>query len=140
VLVLGPPEEAGALATATQLVEAGYAQNLLVSVAAVNPPQVDQFCRTGVTGVHVTCFIPSPTTTQGEARYLAATATRLGWKSVIVVTGTYHISRSRLRIERCFHGTTLMVAADQHITADIWRYQFLYESGAWIKAFIHSSC
>ena len=140
VLVLGPPEEAGALARGRQLVEAGYARNLLVSVTAINTPAVDQFCRTGLAGVNVTCFIPSPTTTQGEARYLAATATRRGWKSVIVCTVTYHVSRCRLRIERCFHGTTLMIAADQHITADVWRYQFLYESGAWVKALIQSSC
>jgi uncharacterized SAM-binding protein YcdF (DUF218 family) len=51
-----------------------------------------------------TCFTPDPYSTQGEARWIAEEAKERGWDSVVVVTSTYHVRRSRMIVERCFHG------------------------------------
>ncbi len=49
----------------------------------------------------VVCFRPSPYSTRGEAREARLMAERRGWRSLLVVTSTYHVFRSRLLFERC---------------------------------------
>jgi len=52
----------------------------------------------------VICRIPEPFTTRGEARSLGRLASERGWESVLLVTSTYHLTRARLLLERCFDG------------------------------------
>lgn len=59
----------------------------------------------------VVCSQPHPDTTRGEARMVGDLAARRGWRSVVVVTSTYHARRARLLLRRCFDGQLQVVAA-----------------------------
>ena len=52
----------------------------------------------------VVCPRPAPDTTRGEARMVRDLAARRGWRSVVVVTSTYHARRAQLLLGRCFDG------------------------------------
>jgi uncharacterized SAM-binding protein YcdF (DUF218 family) len=49
----------------------------------------------------VVCFEPRPYSTRGEAREVARLARSRGWRSVVVVTSRYHVTRARLLFDRC---------------------------------------
>lgn len=51
--------------------------------------------------VALTCFSPEPATTSGEAVWLGREAASEGWEHVVVTTSDYHLTRSRLLVERC---------------------------------------
>jgi uncharacterized SAM-binding protein YcdF (DUF218 family) len=53
----------------------------------------------------VVCFDASPYSTQGEARAVARLARERGWRSVVVVTSRFHVTRARMLFRRCYHGT-----------------------------------
>ena len=63
-------------------------------------------------GYEVVCFEPFPDRTQGEARAAAALARERGWKTLVVVTSTYHVARARKLFERCFDGEVRAVGVD----------------------------
>jgi hypothetical protein len=62
----------------------------------------------------VLCPQPDPDTTRGEARMVGDLAARRGWRSVVVVTSTYHARRAQLLLRRCFDGQLQIVAAPPH--------------------------
>jgi uncharacterized SAM-binding protein YcdF (DUF218 family) len=62
----------------------------------------------------VLCPQPDPDTTRGEARMVRDLAARRGWRSVVVVTSTYHARRAQLLLRRCFDGQLQIVAAPPH--------------------------
>jgi hypothetical protein len=62
----------------------------------------------------VLCPQPEPDTTRGEARMVRDLAARRGWRSVVVVTSTYHARRAQLLLRRCFDGQLQIVAAPPH--------------------------
>jgi uncharacterized SAM-binding protein YcdF (DUF218 family) len=57
----------------------------------------------------VICFEPRPFSTQGEARTIARLAHERGWSRVVVVTSTFHVTRARMLVRRCYHGRLWMV-------------------------------
>ena len=57
----------------------------------------------------VICFEATPYSTQGEARAIARLARAGRWERVVVVTSTYHVTRARMLVRRCFHGGLSMV-------------------------------
>jgi uncharacterized SAM-binding protein YcdF (DUF218 family) len=65
--------------------------------------QANRLCR-GRARFRVVCFRPDPYSTRGEARAIARMAATRGWRSVLVVTSTYHVTRARLLFDRCVHG------------------------------------
>ncbi|HTZ07325.1 MAG TPA: YdcF family protein [Gaiellaceae bacterium] len=91
---------------AVALVRDGVAPNLVISSPTRGKwPQARALCGGGkkIAGVRVVCFQPDPYSTQGEARAVAAMAQRRGWSRVVVVTSTFHVTRARMLIERCYH-------------------------------------
>jgi hypothetical protein len=62
----------------------------------------------------VLCPQPDPDTTLGEARMVCDLAAQRGWRSVVVVTSTYHAGRAQLLLGRCFDGQLQIVAAPPH--------------------------
>jgi len=54
---------------------------------------------------------PDPYTTRGEARAVAKLAREHGWRSIVVVTSTYHVPRARLIFRRAFDGELRMASA-----------------------------
>jgi uncharacterized SAM-binding protein YcdF (DUF218 family) len=57
------------------------------------------------------CFRAQPFTTRGEARYVARLARRRNWRSLIVVTSKYHVTRTKLLYSRCYDGELMVVGA-----------------------------
>ena len=75
--------------------------------------QANRLCRGGAR-FRVVCFRPDPYSTRGEARAVARMAAAHGWRSVLVVTSTYHVTRARLLFERC-------VGAQVFVTGSTYR-------------------
>jgi uncharacterized SAM-binding protein YcdF (DUF218 family) len=142
IVVLGPVDKAGALSLAVQLAQSGYAPTLLLSSPKSTYDRA--LCTKGLPGagtaVAVRCFTPHPGTTRGEAQYVGALARQERWTAVMVVTGRYHVARSRLLFDRCVTGRVYAISADQEISHLTWTKKFLYESGAWVKAVANPNC
>jgi hypothetical protein len=49
----------------------------------------------------VLCFDPEPNSTRGEAEEIGRLARAHHWRTIVVVSSTYHLVRSRLLIRRC---------------------------------------
>lgn len=83
---------------ARDLVEAGYADTLLVSNPGGNSERVARDLCTGTSrpkhDAEVVCFVPHPRTTWGEAQAVAAIAEARGWELVLVVTNQPHTLRA----------------------------------------------
>jgi uncharacterized SAM-binding protein YcdF (DUF218 family) len=62
--------------------------------------KANRLCRGGAR-FRVLCFRPRPYSTRGEARAVAGMAAARGWRTVFVVTSTYHVTRARLLFDRC---------------------------------------
>ena len=63
---------------------------------------------------------PDPYTTRGEARATARLARDRGWRSIVVVTSSYHAPRARLIFRRAFDGEVRMATAP----STWWRLPF----------------
>ncbi|AWT56792.1 hypothetical protein D806_058520 [Mycolicibacterium smegmatis MKD8] len=89
---------------------------------------------------NVSCIEPDPPTTRGEARELRRLADAEGWRSVIVVTYTPHVSRARYIIERCFHGELMFDNSDEYMSPLDWALSYLYQSAGYVRATLQSGC
>ncbi len=81
IVVLGsdPADETRRIEEGEKLFKVRDAPVLLIS--AGRP------CPVKATTARITCFVPSPVTTQGEARFIGQMARLHQWQSVIVVAG-----------------------------------------------------
>ncbi len=70
--------------------------------------------------VEVLAFRPEPYTTRGEAAVTARLARERAWRSLVVVTSSYHVPRARRIFQRAFDGELTMVPAP----ATPWRLPF----------------
>ena len=139
IVILGPALD-DRLNTAIQLAHQLHITQLAISVGDT-PEQIDSgYCAEPPAGVHVTCFVPNPYTTRGEAQEIQKLAGGKGWANVIVITSRWHISRAHYLVSRCFGGTIQMV--DAHDTLGLWGWvkQSVYQTGAFFKAFVGSGC
>lgn len=66
---------------------------------------------------NVVCFQADPYSTTGEAAALRTLAARRGWRSLVVVTSDYHLSRATLLVERCVDARVDAVAAEEPFLA-----------------------
>lgn len=141
VVVLGSVHANHRLDVGFDLIAKGLAPNMVVSVGATDTKAMRSYaCNRAIPNVTIFCFTPDPGTTRGEAEELQRLTVQHGWKKVIVVTSTYHVSRARYIFGRCFHGTIEMVAARHGIGFSTWAFQYLYQTGAYLKAFTESGC
>lgn len=99
--------------------------------------------------VEVLCPTPEPSNTRGEARMFAAIAAERGWRSLVAVTGDYHLARSRTLLTRCLDNTTDDTTDDTNtdvafITVDwdaVPMSVYRHETAAlWHARFIDRSC
>lgn len=126
---------------ALRLVQQGVARELVLSNAyGPDDAQLNRLCASRPAGYGITCFVPNPDTTRGEARAIAQLARERGWNDLIVVTPTFHISRARLIVRRCYGGRLRMVDADVPISAYQWAYSIPYQSAAFVKAAVLHRC
>ena len=135
IVVLGQPDLA-ALAKAQQLIDDGIADQLVLAIPHGASPQ----CADPPDGVTVHCFVPDPSTTQGDARGIGKLAREYEWTDLVVITWTSHISRSRMLIERCFAGELQMTDYPRRMSVTGWLAEYAYQSGAFVKALASFGC
>ncbi|MFI1915542.1 YdcF family protein [Nocardia sp. NPDC020380] len=132
ILVLGGAHD-GREELGLRLAHEGYAPRVLISNPYDHSELVNRICHGGYS-FQVECFDPNPRTTRGEGRYLAERAREEGWRRVLVVTFTPHISRARHILGKCWQGDILMLDAHPRIGPLRWAYQYLYQSAGYLKA------
>ena len=138
IVVLGPATSARTDAAAA-LARQGLSHVLVLSNAS-GYAHARQLCTQPPAGWNLTCFVPEPGTTRGEAEYVRTLAQRYGWTNLIVVTSRFHISRARLILKRCLSGRLQMVAAPESISVGDWLYQYAYQSAGYVRAAAHTDC
>ena len=74
-------------------------------------PQANRVCADKKLPFTVICFRPTPFSTRGEAEAITRMGAKRGWRSIVVVTSTYHVTRARMLFERCFKGRVQVVGA-----------------------------
>jgi uncharacterized SAM-binding protein YcdF (DUF218 family) len=129
-------------AYAQSLVEQGAAPVLVLSDPYKGDTglSVHAACASRPSAYRLVCFTPDPSTTRGEAREIQALARANGWHRVAVVAPTFHISRARLLVRRCYPGTLLMLALPTHVAWDNWTYQYVRQTLGYAKAAVLRSC
>lgn len=132
ILVLGGAHD-GREKLGLRLAGEGYAPRVLFSDPYENSALMNRICHSRYS-FQVTCFDPSPRTTRGEGRELAELAAVQGWRRVIVITFTPHISRARYVLGKCWDGEVLMVDTQPRLSAARWAYDYVYQSAGYIKA------
>jgi uncharacterized SAM-binding protein YcdF (DUF218 family) len=132
ILVLGGAHD-GREELGLRLAREGYAPRVLFSDPYRVSPLINRICHGGYSFA-VDCFNPDPPTTRGEGRELAAQARAGGWRRVIVITFTPHVSRARHILGKCWDGSILMVDAQPHISLGRWAFNYVYQSAGYLKA------
>jgi uncharacterized SAM-binding protein YcdF (DUF218 family) len=142
VVVLGSVHVNGRLQEGLELVNQGLADNLVLSVGPSDYQAMRGYaCNGQDTDAKVICFTPDPSTTRGEAEEVHRLAEQNGWKKIIVVTSTFHVSRARYIFGRCFDGSIEMVGTSTGgISLGTWAYEYLYQTAGYLKAFAESGC
>ena len=130
VVMLDGPGNSGRLAAALRLAKEHRAPTLVIS-RGTKLSEVGS-CPSPMRGVKVSCFNPSPATTQGEAEFVGLLSRHDRWMSVALVTVAPQATRARLRLSRCFPGKVYVVTAP--LPAKQWPYELAYEWGATLKA------
>lgn len=99
------------LAKGLRLMERGVAPTLVISDGR-DPywPQANRLCD-GPAPFTVICFRPAPYSTRGEAERVRRIAAARHWRSIVVVTSRYHVTRARVLFERCFRGRVQVTGA-----------------------------
>ncbi|WP_181028454.1 YdcF family protein [Pseudoclavibacter sp. RFBA6] len=145
IIVLGPPREAR-IQAAQQLIADGYSDTLVIAVddygidSAINVDACSLSDGARSAGTVTRCLIPEPFTTAGEALMVERLAAAEGWETVMVVTNVTHISRARMIFTDCLGGGVLAVADGTGVGDSTWAWQFLYQSGAFVKALVSPTC
>ena len=132
VYVLGPPMDVR-LALAERLRGEGMADRIFVSVQASGGQTAEDLamCRDG----RATCGVADPSTTRGEVLLLTELAAG-ETPSLIVVTSTPHVARTRYIFGKCYPGEVTVVAAGRPESIETWTSQYVYQSLAFVKAFV----
>ncbi|MHA3702256.1 YdcF family protein [Jatrophihabitans sp. YIM 134969] len=141
VLVLGGLDGTARTQRALDMARGGLADTVILSMpVGTTDTLAVATCERPPVDLDVMCFRPDPSTTRGEARELRRLAEQHGWTRVAVVTSTYHVSRSRMIIARCYSGTLLMVPSRESTSVAMWAYQWLYQTAGYAKAEVLRGC
>ncbi|MGW6336485.1 YdcF family protein [Nocardia rhamnosiphila] len=112
---------------------------LIAASTGLDDPRMDRYCRTGYP-FRVTCFEPHPWTTRGEAQEIRRRAEAGGWRHIIVVTFTPHVSRARYIVGRCFDGELTMIASPSRTDPVFQAWMYVRQTAGYLKAFTESGC
>lgn len=123
-----------------ELAERGYAPTLLISRSTgLDDHEMDKYCA-GKFDFTVSCFVPDPWTTEGEAHEIRRRAQQYGWRHIIVVTYTPHVSRARYIVSKCFDGELTMVASPSDSGLRFWAWMYIRQSAGYLRAFLSPGC
>lgn len=102
-----PPERADAIVVLDGDRPRRLAHGIALAAAGLSPTLVVVRCEAYAQELldrplpfEVLSFVPRPSTTRGEARAVARLVRERGWTRLLVVTSTYHVTRTRLIFER----------------------------------------
>jgi uncharacterized SAM-binding protein YcdF (DUF218 family) len=128
VLFVWPPAETGVparasavvvlsgaknrLTRAEELIRGGVAPVLAISSVRKTPRwrAAVRLCRAGrYFRARVLCFEARPYSTRGEAETMAKIARSHGWRSLVIVSSTFHLTRAKLLFRRCYSGRLSLV-------------------------------
>ena len=94
---------------ALKLMRRGIAPVLAISSVQRDPKwtTAQKLCKGeyGKLRFRVLCFEAQPYSTRGEAETVSRLARTHGWRRIVVVTSTYHVTRARMLFRRCFRGS-----------------------------------
>lgn len=138
IVVLGP-DTPQRVELAERLFHDGVAPAMLWSTPTVPSATPDEVLETCRTTPGLQCFVPSPSTTAGEAQELARVARDRGWTSAIVITQTPHLARARSIIGGCFDGRLTMASSGEPVENG-WVWAYAYQTAATVKAWLHPAC
>lgn len=113
------------LPTARRLVEAGVAPVLVVAGTPDSGEHIE-ICKGGQP-FQVICLQPEPDSTRAEARSFGRLAMDRGWRTVVVVTSKWHVSRATLLFDRCVDGKVRAAAAPSGLDSSQDRRAKLHE-------------
>jgi len=102
------------LPPALALIRRGVAPVLALSTVQRTKhwPQASRLCASHrYANARVVCFTAVPYSTRGEARTVARLARERDWRSIVVVTSTFHITRAHMLFRRCYHGPLTMIGS-----------------------------
>ncbi|WP_341394790.1 YdcF family protein [Arthrobacter sp. G119Y2] len=118
----------------------GYAGDLVLSTTDTPGNRItDMYCDY-ISSPAVTCFLPEPLTTRGEARAVARLAADNGWDNLIVVTSRYHLLRAETNISQCSTATLTMVPSDPDLSPGQWLGRFVEETGGLAASVLRPAC
>lgn len=122
------------------LAERGYAPELVIAASTgIDDPHMAKYCD-GRFPFRVACFEPDPWTTRGEAQEIRRRAEAEGWRHIIVVTFTPHVSRARYIVGKCFDGELTMVGSPSPSGLPFLAWMYLRQSAGYIKAATEFGC
>jgi uncharacterized SAM-binding protein YcdF (DUF218 family) len=127
VVVLGGRSEPERLPRGLALMQDRVAPALVITA----PPETS-LCR-GDGRFDVICVNPQPFSTRGEARAVARIAAARAWSSLVVVTSTYHVTRAKLLLGRCYGGAISAGGATPQSRTE-WARRTLHEWGGVVYA------
>ncbi|MDI9917082.1 YdcF family protein [Rhodococcus sp. IEGM 1379] len=132
VVVLGGAHD-GREEVGLDLMRRGYAPRIVFSNPYGNNDKKMRSICDGSFDFPVDCFIPSPSTTEGEGFEIERLARLHDWNTVIVVTFVPHISRARYIISRCYSGELLMVASRPELSLRTWAFNYVYQTAGYLR-------
>lgn len=82
------------------------ARQVAPTLVFVGTPDVEAEVRlcTDAQAFEVVCMRPIPDNTRTEAQVTGQLATVRQWRSIVLVTSRFHLTRARIRFSRCFGG------------------------------------
>lgn len=86
------------------------------------------------------CFRPSELDTRGEAQAISRLVAINGWKSITVVTSSYHVTRAGRLISQCTTADVQTVASHPELSWGQWLRRFIIETGGLIDASLRPEC
>jgi uncharacterized SAM-binding protein YcdF (DUF218 family) len=86
------------------------------------------------------CFRPDEFDTRGEARAIGRIAEANGWKSITVVTSSYHVTRAERLMEQCTSADVQMVNSHPKLSLAQWLRRFVIETGGLLDVSLRPEC
>lgn len=100
------------------------APTLVISDAPiVGWPQANRLCA-GHAAFKVICFKAKSYSTRGEAEEIGQLVRKHRWRTVVIVTSTFHVTRARLLVKRCVKHARVEAVGAHYSLGDLPRYVF----------------
>lgn len=86
------------------------------------------------------CFRPGEYDTRGEAQAVGKLVRANGWKSITVVTSSYHVTRAGRLMEQCTTADVQTVPSHPDFSPAQWLRRFVIETGGLIDVSLRPEC